>query len=122
MIEQIKKQSVTNLDNLDVCCKNLEQMIVDLENGIQSQSSYLKVFKNNLNKLYAKMKNMNVILSTYDIILSKLVEVENIDDKIMTLKQELAQSQMPELIVNQIKELQEERMNLINQAKMLSYE
>lgn len=122
MIEQMKKKSVTDLDNIEICCKNVERMIIDLDDDVQDSSIYLKNFKNNLNNLYTKTQNLNKTLSSYDIVLSKLSRSEEINNQIIKLKQELVISQEPELIINQINQLQEERMNLINQAKMISYE
>lgn len=122
MIEQMKKKSVTDLDNIEICSKQIEQMVIDLDEDVQDSSIYLKSFRNNLNNLYAKTQNLNKTLSSYDVVLSKLSRTEEINIQIIKLKQELVISQEPELIINQINQLQEERMNLINQAKMISYE
>lgn len=122
MIEQMKKKSVTDLDNIEICSKQVEQMVIDLDEDVQDSSIYLKSFRNNLNNLYAKTQNLNKILASYDIVLSKLSRAEEINNQIMILKQELVMSQEPEIIINQINQLQEERTNLINQAKMISYE
>lgn len=122
MIEQMKKKSVTDLDNIEICSKQVEQMVIDLDEDVQDSSIYLKSFRNNLNNLYAKTQNLNKTLSSYDVVLSKLSRTEEINNQIMILKQELVMSQEPEIIINQINQLQEERTNLINQAKMISYE